>query len=388
MEHLINKQVKEIEISGIRKFSQLIEKYDHVVALTLGQPDFPTPEPIREAAKKAIDTNKTTYTPNAGLIELRKAASDFIQSKYNLTYSPSNEVIVTVGASQALDVTFRTILTEGNEVILPAPIYPGYAPIITTCGAKPIFIDTSEDGFILTPERLEPYLTSNTRCIVLPYPNNPTGITMSKEQVQSLATFLKERDIFIISDEIYSELRYDEKHLSIASFPGMREKTIIINGLSKSHSMTGWRIGFVFAPSYLAMQILKVHQYNVSCATSISQYAAIEALTTCIDSPLEMVTEYHKRRDYLLSRLEDMNLPCVKPNGAFYVFPSIKEFKMDSMTFALRLVEEQRLAVVPGNAFSSYGDEYIRLSYSYSMDELEDACNRLERFIMSLRTNK
>jgi aminotransferase len=388
MEHLINKQVKKIEISGIRKFSQLIEKYDQVVALTLGQPDFPTPEPIREAAKRAIDENKTTYTPNAGLFELRKAAADFIQSKYDLTYNPSDEVIVTVGASQALDVAFRTILTEGNEVILPAPIYPGYAPIITTCGAKPIFIDTSEDGFILTPELLEPYVTSNTRCIVLPYPNNPTGVTMSKEQIQALASFLKNRDIFIISDEIYSELRYDEKHQSIASFPGMREKTIIINGLSKSHSMTGWRIGFIFAPSYLSMQILKVHQYNVSCATSISQYAAIEALTSCIDSPLEMVTEYHKRRDYLLARLEAMNLPCVKPNGAFYVFPSIKEFKMDSMTFSLRLVEEQRLAVVPGSAFSSYGDEYIRLSYSYSMEELEDACDRLERFIMSLRSAK
>ena len=388
MEHLINKQVKEIEISGIRKFSQLIEKYDQVVALTLGQPDFPTPEPIREAAKRAIDENKTTYTPNAGLLELKKVAADFIQSKYNLTYNPSDEVIVTVGASQALDVAFRTILTEGNEVILPAPIYPGYAPIITTCGAYPIFIDTSDDGFILTPERLEPYLTSNTRCIVLPYPNNPTGVTMSKEQIQALASFLKDRDIFIISDEIYSELRYDENHRSIASFPGMREKTIIINGLSKSHSMTGWRIGFIFAPSYLSQQILKVHQYNVSCATSISQYAAIEALTTCIDSPLEMVTEYHKRRDYLLARLEAMKLPCVKPNGAFYVFPSIKEFKMDSMTFALRLVEEQRLAVIPGNAFSSYGDEYIRLSYSYSMEELEDACDRLERFIVSLRSAK
>lgn len=295
MDKYINESVKEIQISGIRKFAQKIEKYDNVVALTLGQPDFPTPAPIKEAAIHAINLNQTVYTPNAGLPALRNAASNFLKNKYALSYDPTNEVIVTVGASQALDVTFRTILNDECEVILPAPIYPGYAPIIQTCGAKPVFVDTSTSGFKITPELLEEQITEKTRCIVLPYPNNPTGVTLTKEELENLANYLSQKDIFILSDEIYSELTYDTTHTSIASYPGMREKTIVINGLSKSHSMTGWRIGFIYAPAYLAQEILKVHQYNVSCATSISQYAAITALTDCIDSPIEMAKEYKIR---------------------------------------------------------------------------------------------
>lgn len=385
MKSFINDNVKQIQISGIRKFAQLIEKYENVIALTLGQPDFPTPEPIKKAAMEAISSNQTVYTPNAGLPALREAASNYVKQKYGLTYDLSNEVIVTVGASQALDVAFRTILTEGCEVILPAPIYPGYAPIITTCGAKPVFVDTSDHGFKITPELLEQNINKNTRCIVLPYPNNPTGVTLTKEELENLATYLAKKDIFILSDEIYSELTFDTVHQSIASFPGMRDKTIVINGLSKSHSMTGWRIGFLFAPTYLAQEILKVHQYNVSCATSISQFAAINALTECIDSPIEMAKEYQNRRDYMLERLQQMGLPCIKPGGAFYLFPSIKEFNIPSMEFALKLVEQQNLAVIPGEAFSEYGDSFIRLSYAYSMEQLKLACDRLEAFITTLR---
>ncbi|KQL36467.1 aromatic amino acid aminotransferase [Bacillus sp. FJAT-25509] len=385
MNRFINESVKEIQISGIRKFAQKIEKYDNVIALTLGQPDFPTPAPIKEAAIHAINQNQTVYTPNAGLPALRNSASNFLQKKYSLSYDPTNEVIVTVGASQALDVTFRTILNDDCEVILPAPIYPGYAPIIQTCGAKPVFVDTSTSGFKITPELLEEQITEKTRCIVLPYPNNPTGVTLTKEELENLANYLSQKDLFILSDEIYSELTYDTTHTSIASFPGMREKTIVINGLSKSHSMTGWRIGFIYAPAYLAQEILKVHQYNVSCATSISQYAAITALTDCIDSPIEMAKEYKIRRNYMIDRLEKMGLPCIKPEGAFYLFPSIKEFNMPSMEFALNLVEKHNLAVIPGEAFSEYGDSYIRLSYAYSMKELELACDRLEEFVTSLR---
>ncbi|MEH7350677.1 aminotransferase A [Gottfriedia acidiceleris] len=388
MNRYINESVKEIQISGIRKFAQKIEKYDNVIALTLGQPDFPTPAPIKEAAIHAINQNQTVYTPNAGLPALRNAASNFLQKKYSLSYDPTNEVIVTVGASQALDVTFRTILNDDCEVILPAPIYPGYAPIIQTCGAKPVFVDTSNSGFKITPELLEEHITEKTRCIVLPYPNNPTGVTLTKEELENLANYLSQKDLFILSDEIYSELTYDTTHTSIASYPGMREKTIVINGLSKSHSMTGWRIGFIYAPAYLAQEILKVHQYNVSCATSISQYAAITALTECIDSPIEMAKEYKIRRNYMIDRLEKMGLPCIKPEGAFYLFPSIKEFNIPSMEFALNLVEKHNLAVIPGEAFSEYGDSYIRLSYAYSMKELEIACDRLEEFVTSLRNLK
>ncbi|WP_088067860.1 aminotransferase A [Gottfriedia luciferensis] len=385
MKRFINQSVKDIQISGIRKFAQQIEKYDNVIALTLGQPDFPTPAPIKESAIQAINNNQTVYTPNAGLPTLRNAASNFLKKKYSLTYDPASEVIVTVGASQALDIAFRTILNDDCEVILPAPIYPGYAPIISTCGAKPVFVDTSNNGFKITPELLEEFITEKTRCIVLPYPNNPTGVTLTKDELENLANYLSQKDLFILSDEIYSELTYDSTHISIASFPGMREKTIVINGLSKSHSMTGWRIGFLFAPTYLAQEILKVHQYNVSCATSISQYAAITALTDCIDSPIEMANEYKTRRNYMIDRLEKMGLPCIKPEGAFYLFPSIKEFNIPSMEFALKLVEKHNLAVIPGEAFSEYGDSYIRLSYAYSMHELEKACDRLEDFINSLR---
>ncbi|SCW49186.1 aminotransferase [Paenibacillus tianmuensis] len=384
LERLINPSVKEIQISGIRKISNLVANYKDALTLTIGQPDFPTPDHIMRAAERAIEEQRTTYTPNPGLPELRQAAAAFIERKYGLSYSGLEEVLVTVGASQALDITLRTILEPGSEVILPGPIYPGYEPLIRLCGGVPVYADTRGTGFMLTAEVLEPYLTDKTRCVILAYPSNPTGRVMSAEELADIARLLESRKLFVISDEIYSELIYDGPHRSIASLPGMLERTIVINGLSKSHSMTGWRIGFTFAPAYLTQHMVKVHQYNVTCASSISQYAAIEALTVGIDDALPMRAEYVKRRDFVYDRLVEMGFELEKPEGAFYLFPSIERFGLSSMDFAMKLLDEQRVAVVPGDAFSALGEGYIRLSYAYSMDVLERAMERLKVFVSGL----
>ncbi|MEI4803137.1 aminotransferase A [Bacillus sp. NPDC077411] len=381
MEQFINPRVKDIQISGIRQFSNMIQHYDDLISLTIGQPDFPTPSLVKEAAKRAIVENFTSYTHNAGLLQLRQAACDFFKERYDLVYSPENETIVTIGASEAIDIAFRTILEEGTEVILPAPVYPGYEPIIRLCGAKPVFVDVRKTDFRLTAKALEEAITDKTRCVVLPYPSNPTGVTLSKEELEEIVAVLKNKDIFVLSDEIYSELVYQDKHISIANFPEMRNKTIVINGLAKSHSMTGWRIGFLFAPNFLTSQILKVHQYNVTCATSISQYAAIEALTAAKDAPRMMRHQYKKRLDYVYNRLVQMGLTVEKPTGAFYLFPYIGNFSSSSFDFAMELVKEAKLAVVPGSAFSEYGEGFIRISYAYSMEMLKEGCDRLETFI-------
>jgi aminotransferase len=384
MEHLINQRVQEIQISGIRKFFNRVADYKDAISLTIGQPDFATPEHIKEAAKQAIDQNKTTYTLNAGIVELREAAAHFMKTRYSLDYHPHDEVITTIGASQAIDIAFRTILEEGVEVILPGPVYPGYEPIIKMCGATPVYIDTTDTNFKIDPIRLKEHITERTRCVILPYPSNPTGCVLEEQDLIAIAEVLKDKDIFILSDEIYSELVYDKTRRSIASLPGMREKTIVINGLSKSHSMTGWRIGFAFAPAYLTQHMIKVHQYNVSCASSVSQYAAIEALTNGIEDAEPMRDEYSKRRDYVYDRLVKMGFELVKPQGAFYFFLSVKKYNLTSFDFAIKLLEQERLAVVPGDAFSSYGEGYIRISYAYSMDILEQGCNKLEAFLRSL----
>ncbi|MDQ0255186.1 aminotransferase [Evansella vedderi] len=386
MEHLLNTHVKNIQISGIRQFFNRVASVPDAVQLTLGQPDFHTPEHIKTAAISAIQDNKTNYTANAGEKALLKAASSFLKKKYNLTYDPDSEIITTIGASQGIDVTFRTILEPGTEVILPGPVYPAYAPIITLCGGTPVFVDTRSTNFIITKEQIEKHKTEKTRAVILPYPSNPTGAVLTYDQGKELAEYLREQDLFVVSDEIYSELHYDQDHISIAQFPGMKEKTIVINGVSKSHSMTGWRIGFIFAPAYIQKHMLKVHQYNVSCATSISQHAAIEALTVGMDDPEEMKGEYRERRDYMLQRLGEMGIPTVKPAGAFYVFPSIQESGLSSFDFAVKLLEEEKLAVVPGDAFSSYGEGYIRLSYAYSMKQLQEALDRLEAFWKKIET--
>ncbi|KPB03399.1 aminotransferase A [Bacillus sp. CHD6a] len=384
MEHLINSHVRDIEISGIRKFFNLVAKYDDVLSLTIGQPDFPTPTHVKDAGKAAIELNKTVYTPNAGIPELREAAADFVMKKYDMEYNPDSEVIVSIGASQGIDIAFRTILEPDTEVILPGPVYPGYEPLIKLCGATPVHIDTRETGFQLTADLIEKNLTKKTRCIILPYPSNPTGAAISKEELQKIAALLQDKNIFILSDEIYSELVFEGKHHSIATLPGMREKTIVINGVSKSHSMTGWRIGLVFGPEYIMKQMLKVHQYNVSCASSISQYAALQALTTGINDAEMMKIHYQQRMNYVYNRLLNMGLEVVKPAGAFYLFPSIHKCNMKSFDFALKLVEEAGVALVPGSAFSELGEGYVRLSYAYDMPTLETAMDRIERFLNDL----
>ncbi|MFZ3589494.1 aminotransferase A [Bacillus sp. DJP31] len=384
MEHLINPIVKNIRISGIRRFFNMVSEYENVISLSIGQPDFPTPEHVKQAGIEAIKDNFTSYTHNAGYTELREAATQFVKTKYDLTYNPANEVIVTIGASQAIDCTFRTILDQDCEVILPGPVYPGYEPIIRLCGAKPIHVDTRHNEFKLTAELIEPYLTDKTRCIVLPYPSNPTGVTLSEQELGEIAELVKDRELFILSDEIYSELVFEGKHRSIATFPGMREKTIVINGLSKSHSMTGWRVGFLFAPGNIAQHLLKVHQYNVSCATTISQKAAYEALTAGVNDAIMMKEIYQERMEYIYNRLLQMGIKTVKPNGAFYFFPSIEKFGLSSYDFSVGLLKEARVAVVPGDAFSEYGEGYVRISYAYSMEILKEALDRMEEFVSKL----
>lgn len=379
MEHLLNERVKQIEISGIRTFFNMVADLDDVVSLTIGQPDFPTPTHVKEAGKKAIDENFTTYTHNAGLLTLRRAAAAFYQKKYDVNYCAETETIITVGASQAIDIVFRTILEEGCEVILPGPVYPGYAPIITQCGAVPVYADIRESQFKLSAEMISSLITEKTRCIVLPYPSNPTGVSLNGTELEEIANLLKHKEIFVLADEIYSELVYEQPHVSIARF--MKEKTIVINGLSKSHSMTGWRIGMLFAPAYLTRHLLKVHQYNVSCATSISQAAALEALTVGIDDAEPMRREYATRRDYVYTRLKELDFEVVKPDGGFYFFVKIPGEPINSFDFASSLVNKVKLAVVPGSAFSAYGEGYFRLSYAYSLDTLKSGLDRLEDYI-------
>lgn len=382
MEHLVNSKVKQIEISGIRKFFNMVADYKDVISLTIGQPDFATPQHVKEAGIRAIEENYTTYTHNAGIYELREAACQFMNYKYGLTYNPDHEVIVTVGASQAIDCTFRTLLEEGSEVILPSPVYPGYEPLIKLAGGIPIYVDTTKNQFKLTAELLKPYLTDKTRCIVLPYPSNPTGVTLDAHELKEIADLVRGRNLFILSDEIYSELVYGRKHTSIANF--LREQTIVINGLSKSHSMTGWRVGLLFAPEVVSKHLLKVHQYNVSCATSVAQKAAIEALTVGKDDADVMKKSYEERLNYVYQRLINMGFDVVKPDGAFYLFPSIKKFKQTSFDFALSLVKNAGVALVPGSAFSEYGEGYVRLSYAVSMEQLVEAMDRIEKYIKQI----
>ncbi|MBX6352083.1 MAG: aminotransferase A [Thermoflavifilum sp.] len=387
MQSRLNPAVRGLAISGIRRFSNLVAETPGAISLTIGQPDFPTPEHVREAGKAAIDAGYTAYTPTAGLPELRKAAAAFVQEKYGLSYDPATEVLVTIGASHAIDISLRTLLRPGDDVLIPAPVYPGYEPQVRMAGARPVFVDTRQDGFVVTPEALARVWTDKTQCVILPYPNNPTGAAPTRAQVEALAAFLAEKDAFVVSDEIYSELVYDEAHTSIAAYPGMWEKTVVIHGLSKSHSMTGWRVGFVFAPGELTAEMLKVLQYSVSCASSISQYAAVEALTRGKDDAHAMREVYRRRRDVVLERLGAMGLQVTKPGGAFYVFPYIGQLGLSSFEFASRLLREGKVAVVPGDAFSPLGEGYVRISYATDDALLSEAMDRMERFIRSLPTS-
>ncbi len=375
MEHLINPKVKQIEISGIRKFYNLVSEIDGVLSFTTGLPDFPTPLHIKEQAIEAIENDMTTYTHNAGMLTLREAAAAFMSEKYSLAYNPNNEIIVTVGASQAIDIAFRTILKEGDEVILPGPVYPGYEPLIKLAGAVPVYADTTGTSFKMTKDVIAPLLTEKTKCVVLPYPSNPTGVSLTKEELTEIADLLRGRNTFVLADEIYSELTLDRKHISIGTI--LREQTIIINGVSKSHAMTGWRIGFLMAPESIAKHMLKVHQYNVSCASSISQMAALEAMKNGKNDAVMMKEEYRNRRDYVYGRLEKMGLRTVMPDGAFYFFVEIPDVFSTSLDF----VRKKKVAVVPGSAFSEYGEGYFRFSYAVSMESLIIGLDRLELFL-------
>jgi aminotransferase len=381
LEQYLNPNVRDIKISGIRKFFNMVADIEGMISLTIGQPDFPTPMHVKEAAKNAIDENFTSYTHNAGFLQLREAAASFVGSKYNVHYHPENEVIVTSGASQGIDVVLRSILEPGDECLLPGPVYPGYEPIIHLCGAKAVHIDTTQNDFKISAESIQEHITDSTKCIILPYPSNPTGVSLTKDELKGIADVLKGRRIFVVADEIYSELTFEGTHHSIAEF--LKEQTIMINGLSKSHSMTGWRIGMIFAPECISKHLLKVHQYNVSCASSVSQKAAYEALTNGLNDAVEMKEEYKIRRDYVYKRLVEIGFnDVVKPDGAFYFFVKIPAaFDMTSFDFALALAREEKVAVVPGDAFSRYGEGYIRLSFACSLEELEEGLTRIQSFI-------
>jgi aminotransferase len=384
MKLTINEKVEMIPVPGIRQFSNKLVDFPDAVNLTIGQPDFPTPEAVKKAGMKAIENNETGYSHNAGLIELRQAVSSFFKDKYGFFYNPENEIVITNGASEAIDSAFRTILSPGDEVILPTPLYLGYEPIIELCGAKVVYLDTTDTEFQPSPERLESLITPKTKAILFNFPSNPTGVTIEKEQMDKLVSILEKYNVFILSDEIYSENTFSGEHVSFAQYEVLRDRLFLIHGLSKSHSMTGWRIGYVLGPANFMEHVLKVHLYNSVCASVPSQHAGIEALNECRHIPAEMNLEYVKRRDFVYDRLTKMGLDVVKPNGAFYIFPSIKKYGLDSYLFATRLLEEGGVAAVPGSAFTEYGEGYLRISYAYAMPVLEKGMDRLEKFLLEL----
>ncbi|MBX5436553.1 MAG: aminotransferase A [Alicyclobacillaceae bacterium] len=384
MELPVNPAVRHLQLSGIRAFANRVAQVPDAVSLTIGQPDFPTPDHVKQAAAEAVLRNQTVYTPNAGLIALRQAAAAFVRERYGLSYDPEREVIVTVGATEAIAIALQTVLEPGCEAILPAPVYPGYEPLIRLCGATPVLIDTRATGFKLTPDQLKERLSPRTRLVILPYPSNPTGRVLTEPELAALASVLADQPVWVLSDEIYSELVYTDGHHSIAAQPGMRERTIVVNGLSKSHSMTGWRVGFTFAPARATAEMLKVHQYHVTCASSISQHAAVEALTDGMDDASLMRAEYARRRNFVHQRLTEMGFEVDLPEGAFYMFPSVHAFGLSSFEFACRLLDEAKVAVIPGDAFSPFGEGYIRISYACNMERLETAMDRMEAFVRRL----
>lgn len=379
-----NKYLDKIEVSLIRQFDQSISDVPGIMKLTLGEPDFTTPEHVKEAAKAAIDANQSHYTGMAGLMALRQAAADFVKDKYHLTYNPDNEILVTIGATEALSATLTAILEPGDTVLLPAPAYPGYEPIVNLVGADIVEIDTTGNDFVLTPEVLEQAILEqgdSLKAVLLNYPTNPTGVTYSREQIKALADVLRKYDVFVISDEVYSELTYtDEPHVSIAEY--LPEQTILINGLSKSHAMTGWRIGLIFAPAVFTAQLIKSHQYLVTAATTMAQFAAIEALSAGKDDALPMKAEYVKRRDYIIDRMSALGFKIIKPDGAFYIFAKIPEgYEQDSFKFCQDFAREKAVAFIPGVAFGKYGEGYLRLSYAASMETITTAMERLKEFM-------
>lgn len=379
-----NKNLDKIEVSLIRQFDQSISTIPGVLRLTLGEPDFSTPDHIKEAAKAAIDANQSHYTGMSGLLELRQAAADFVKEKYHLNYRPEDEVLVTIGATEALSATLTAILEEGDKVLLPAPAYPGYEPIVNLVGAEIVEIDTTENSFVLTPEMLEQAILEQgdkLKAVILNYPANPTGVTYSRGQMEALAAVLSKYEVFVVCDEVYSELTYTEQgHVSLAEY--LPEQTIIINGLSKSHAMTGWRLGFIFAPVAFTAQLIKSHQYLVTAANTMAQYAAIEAFTAGKDDAQSMKAEYVQRRDYIIKQMTELGYQIIKPDGAFYIFAKIPAgYNQDSFAFLQDFAEKKAVAFIPGAAFGQYGEGYIRLSYAASMETIKEALKRLKEYM-------
>ena len=379
-----NKQLDKIQVSLIRQFDQAISEIPGVLRLTLGEPDFTTPDHVKEAAKRAIDQDQSYYTGMSGLLALRQAASDFVKEKYQLDYNPENEILVTIGATEALSATLTAILEEGDKVLLPAPAYPGYEPIVNLVGAEIVEIDTTENGFVLTPEMLEKAILEQgdkLKAVILNYPANPTGITYSREQLEALAAVLRKYEIFVVCDEVYSELTYTgENHVSLGTM--LRDQAIIINGLSKSHAMTGWRLGFIFAPANFTAQLIKSHQYLVTAANTMAQHAAVEALTAGKNDAEPMKKEYIQRRDYIIEKMTKLGFEIIKPDGAFYIFAKIPAgYNQDSFAFLKDFAQKKAVAFIPGAAFGQYGEGYVRLSYAASMETIREAMKRLEEYM-------
>ena len=385
LENQFNHQVYKIAVSTIRQFDETVSPIPNILKLTLGEPDFNTPEHIKSAGKEAIEQNFSHYTGMSGLVDVREAATYFLKEKYHLSYDSQTEVLVTVGATEAISATLLAILNPGDKVLLPAPIYPGYEPMITLAGAEAVYIDTRPNQFVLSPEMIEEAMQEHgeaVKAIILNYPSNPTGVTYSREEVKKLADVLRKYPLFVVSDEIYSELTYEQPHVSIAEY--LKEQTILINGLSKSHAMTGWRIGFIFAPTELTNQIIKVHQYLVTSAATVSQKAAIKALIEGINDAHVMKKEYRKRRDFLYEKMTSLGFELAKPSGAFYLFAKIPDgYIQDSMSFCVDLAEKNALAIIPGIAFGPEAEGYIRISYATSIEVLEEAMVRLEAYLLS-----
>ncbi|HCZ39708.1 MULTISPECIES: aminotransferase class I/II-fold pyridoxal phosphate-dependent enzyme [Brochothrix] len=378
----LNRLVDDIEISGIRQFSEKVGIIPNIIPLTLGAPDFPTPDHIKTAAKAAIDNNITNYTPNAGFLSTRQAAAAYFKKKYSLDYDPLSEVVITVGATEAISLALSTVLNPGDEVLVPDPLYPGYTAPIHLAGAEMVVMDTTVTEFKVTPAMLDNYVTEKTKVLILAYPCNPTGVTYTKEEAIVLAAKIKELGIYLIADEIYSELTYGEEHYSLAR--EIREQTIVLNGLSKSHAMTGWRIGVLMAPESIVRHVLKIHQVTTTCATSISQIAAEEAFSNGFNDSLEMREAYRQRRDYVQPLLEEMGFDVISPDGAFYFFIKLPEYvKENSYDFAVAFAEQYQVAIIPGDSFSQKGDRYLRISYAASMDHLKIAMERLKQMMAS-----
>ena len=388
MRNPLSDKVLGIQPSGIRKFFDIVSEMEDAISLGVGEPDFDTPWRIREEGIYALEKGRTFYTSNAGLKELREEIAIYLKRKYNLYYG-INQILVTVGGSEAIDIALRAMINPGEEVIIPQPSYVSYLPCAVLADAKPVIINLKEENqFKLTADELEDAITENTKVLILPFPNNPTGAIMNREELEAIAKVIIEKDIFVISDEIYAELTYSGKHVSIAEIPGMAERTIVINGFSKAFAMTGWRLGYAMAPAVIAGQMTKIHQFAIMCAPTNSQFAAVEALRDCDADVEKMVEAYNQRRRFLLNAFKEMGLDCFEPYGAFYVFPSIKKFGMTSDEFATRLLKEEKVAVVPGTAFGDCGEGFLRISYAYSIDNLKIATERLSNFVKRLSTNQ